>query len=592
MSELRPVLTFDGINDYIEVPYSEKHNPKVFTLSCWVNPSKLGELGVIGTHYRKAKVDEGYFLGLASNGNRWYLDITKLQYVRSPSEPNLNMWTHVATTFDGNKAKLYLNGRAASELIVSSHTVNTHVPLRIGAGHYSETNVPYFFFTGQIAEVCIWNKARTQQEIQSDMYQSLSGKEEGLVGYWPLNEGSGNTAIDKTGNGINGVIKGSPTWKEGGRFDATDVMIKDGPSDTGVEPYRGNYNWSLSDIVVRPTDDGVFEPTKAAQSSKVERGQPNYIYVRVTNRGQQDARNVTVSTRIIPAVGLQFVYPQDWTLVDERHVSPEPITDNFPSIPAGGTAMAKFRIETAQIERVYGWIKGTRWHSCLLAMVKADNDYAFAATTRLTGNPSVWSNNLANRNLSIVDEKPNGTPRFAFIAGNQHNAEPKMSIKIDRSGLPKDMPLELALDDDGSAFPLVNFEKQPTNDNEQQNDDGGDNGLVFLERTRLKVRLDCGMGVLTVEKGSRFDCLKVNKLGKVTVKGGELIVRDDKRYVEVKESAVTVEMEKSPNGIYPLSVQTTIPATAKQGEEFSIQVEQQDTEGTTVGGASVVYVAR
>jgi hypothetical protein len=374
--------------------------------------------------------------------------------------------------------------------------------------------------------------------------------------------------------------------------DATDVMIKDGPSDTGVEPYRGKDFWNFSDIVVRTTDDGVFLPDNPAQSGKVERGQPNYIYVRVTNKGPQDARNVTVTTRITPAVGLQFVYPQDWTLEDKTHVSPEPITANFASIPAGGTAIAKFRIEAAQTETLYGWTKGTRWHPCLLAMVKADNDYAFTTATLTNDRPSARFNNLAQRNLSVVDEKPGGVPRFAFIAGNQHDAEPRMSIKIDRSGLPKDMPLELALDDDGSAFPLVNFETLPTNDNEQQNDDGGDNGLVFLERTRLKVRLDCGMGVLTVEKGSRFDCLKVNKLGKVTVKGGDLIVRDDKRYVEVKESVVTVEMEKSPNGIYPLSLQTTIPATAKKGEEFFIQVEQQNTEGTTVGGASVVYVPR
>lgn len=589
MSQLRPVLTFDGVNDYIEVPYSEKHNPKVFTLSCWVNPSKLGEIGIIGTHYRKAKVDEGYIIAM-SQGNRWYLDITKRQYVTSPSAPTVNMWTHVATTFDGNKAKLYLNGRAVSELIVSSHTVNTHVPLHIGAGHYSETNVPYFFFTGQIAEVCIWNKARTEQEIQSDMHQSLSGKEEGLVGYWPLDEGSGNTAIDKTGNGKNGIIKGNPTWKEGGLFDATDVMIKDGPSDTGVEPYRGANFWNFSDIVVRTTDDGVFLPDNPAQSGKVERGQPNYIYVRVTNRGPQDARNVTVTTRITPAVGLQFVYPQDWTLVDGKHVSPEPITANFASIPAGGTAIAKFRIEAAQTETLYGWTKGTRWHPCLLAMVNADNDYAFANAQLTNDRPSARFNNLAQRNLSVVDVTPAEIPSFAFIAGNQHDAEPRMSIKIDRSGLPKDMPLELALDDDGSAFPLVNFETQPTNNNEQQNDDGDDNGLVFLERTRVSVKLGCCRGVLTLEKGSRFDCLKVNKLGKVTVKGGDVIVRDDKRYVEVKESAVTVEMEKSPNGIYPLSVQTTIPATAKKGEEFFIQVEQQNTEGTTVGGASVAYL--
>ena len=214
MSQLQPALTFDGIDDYIEVPYSEKLNPKVFTISCWVKPTKaLTMNGVIGMHYRKQAVKEGFVL--SAHTNNWFLYITEAKDpTLSPSAPVLNIWTHVAATFDGSKGKLYVNGQATNEFIVSSHAVNTHVPLHIGAAHNTETNVAGYFFAGQIAEVCIWNKARTQQEIHSDMSKRLTGKEEGLVGYWPLNEGSGNTAIDKTGNGKNGIMKGGTTWKQ------------------------------------------------------------------------------------------------------------------------------------------------------------------------------------------------------------------------------------------------------------------------------------------------------------------------------------------------------------------------------------------
>ena len=213
MSQLQPVLTFDGIDDYIEVPYSEKLNPKVFTISCWTKPTAANNDGLIGTHHRKEGVDEGFFFGVRTD--YWYLDITQSQFLYSlPLAPVLNIWTHVAATFDGSKAKLYVNGKAANEFIVSSHTANTHVSLHIGAGHDSKTNVASFFFTGQMAEVCIWNKARTQQEIQSDMNKSLTGKEEGLVGYWSFNEGFGNTVFDKTGNGNNGIIKGAKWTQE------------------------------------------------------------------------------------------------------------------------------------------------------------------------------------------------------------------------------------------------------------------------------------------------------------------------------------------------------------------------------------------
>jgi hypothetical protein len=368
-------------------------------------------------------------------------------------------------------------------------------------------------------------------------------------------------------------------------------LIKDAPGDTGVEPFTGGNFWDFSDIVVRITDDGVFVPSNPAQSKNVERGQANYIYVRVTNNGQRDARNVTVSTRITPYVSLQFVYPQDWTLVDGMHVNPASITANFASIPAGGTVMAKFSIDAAQTDTLYGWENGTGWHPCLLAMVNADNDYAFA-TAPLTGDPiSARRNNLAQRNLSVIDVLASASASFPFIAGSLYNAERIMSIMIDRSRLPKTMPLLLALDDDGSAFPLVNFETQLSGGN-QNTDDCCDDGLVFLERTRVKTRLGCSTGVLTLGKGSRFDCLKVNKLGKVTVKGGDVILRGDKRYVEVKASVVTVQMEKSPNSIYPLSLRTTLPATAEKGEQFFIQVTQQNAQGTTVGGAAMVYLVK
>lgn len=58
--------------------------------------------------------------------------------------------------------------------------------------------------------------------------------EEGLVAYWPLDEGSGKTATDVTGNGHNGTFFDSPKWVPGKfgmalEFDGQNdrVVIKD-----------------------------------------------------------------------------------------------------------------------------------------------------------------------------------------------------------------------------------------------------------------------------------------------------------------------------------------------------------------------------
>jgi hypothetical protein len=75
-------------------------------------------------------------------------------------------------------------------------------------GAYKDNNETHPF-DEKIAEVRLWKVARTQQEIQKNLHQPLVGNELGLVGYWPLNEGSSNTAYDKTSNAMIGIINGA-----------------------------------------------------------------------------------------------------------------------------------------------------------------------------------------------------------------------------------------------------------------------------------------------------------------------------------------------------------------------------------------------
>jgi hypothetical protein len=63
-------------------------------------------------------------------------------------------------------------------------------------------------FVGKIADVQIWNKAGTAQEIKNNMYLQLTGKEVGLVGYWRLGAISEGKVIDFSVNGNNGTVYG------------------------------------------------------------------------------------------------------------------------------------------------------------------------------------------------------------------------------------------------------------------------------------------------------------------------------------------------------------------------------------------------
>ncbi|MCW3476398.1 S8 family serine peptidase [Rhodovastum sp. RN2-1] len=370
-------------------------------------------------------------------------------------------------------------------------------------------------------------------------------------------------------------------------LDFADVLIKDYPADNGVEPSTppGGDFWDFSDMVVRITDDNVFAPDDPLRSSNVERGQTNYIYVRVTNNGPNEARNVVVNCRITPFVGLQFVYPSDWAAIDATHVSPAPVVNTFSTIPSGGTAMTKFTISAAQTEYLWGWVTSHPWHPCMLASVTADNDYAFASAM-FTGDPqSLLKNNLAQRNLSVIDVLAGATLAWPMVAGNRADTERIMELVFQRDG-PAPTKLLLELDGDGSAFPRLDFDTADVVGEEDED------AMIFLESTRLEVTFGCCRGVLTLAKGSRFACLQQARIGKVEVMGGEVVLRGGKRYVDIQSDRTVVRIEKAPNRIYPLVLHATIPAEAVSKQQYRVRVSQRNTGGSTVGGAGVVYVVR
>jgi hypothetical protein len=61
---------------------------------------------------------------------------------------------------------------------------------------------------------------------------------EGLIGHWNLDEGSGATADDSSGNGHNGTIEGAPTWVSPGWDGVGSCMQFGGDSDRiTIEPF-------------------------------------------------------------------------------------------------------------------------------------------------------------------------------------------------------------------------------------------------------------------------------------------------------------------------------------------------------------------
>ncbi len=103
----------------------------------------------------------------------------------------------------------YVNGKEDSLGNITANDIDTQDQHAIIGG----SEQAYGSYEGRMAEVRIWNRVRTQENILNNKNKRLNGNEEGLIAYWKMNEGKGDVIHDTSENNINGDIKeGDPKW--------------------------------------------------------------------------------------------------------------------------------------------------------------------------------------------------------------------------------------------------------------------------------------------------------------------------------------------------------------------------------------------
>ncbi|MFN7382149.1 MAG: LamG-like jellyroll fold domain-containing protein [Dolichospermum sp.] len=255
-------LSFNGVDNYVEIPHSAALSLNTFTLEAWVNQTQIkGDWQPIITKEANNGYEVNYGLYIEPNGSR--LDFAfqdsngNWRYIYpSQASLTLNQLTHVAATYDGAKLSLYINGQLDTSVDWVGTPLQNNYPVKIGR----ELNA-WNPFAGQIDDVRIWNVARTQTEIQANYNQQLVGNETGLAGYWNFNEPSGSTALDKTINGNNGNIIG-----------ATHVNQTGTPTE---QLAAANIIYTVTDL----PDQGVLGLTSGSDKALSFNGVDNYVDV-------------------------------------------------------------------------------------------------------------------------------------------------------------------------------------------------------------------------------------------------------------------------------------------------------------------------
>jgi hypothetical protein len=126
----------------------------------------------------------------------------------STSDVNDGQWHHIAGVYNVSGTKrIYIDGTLEDTQPAPVSIPANTAPFRVG---YLYDNNCCEQYQGQVDEVRVWDIARTEAEIQSTMHTPLIGVQPDLVGYWKLDEGSGQTAFDSTAYANNGQLGTTP----------------------------------------------------------------------------------------------------------------------------------------------------------------------------------------------------------------------------------------------------------------------------------------------------------------------------------------------------------------------------------------------
>ncbi|MBD3559343.1 hypothetical protein H6S82_10765, partial [Planktothrix sp. FACHB-1355] len=206
---IKTALYFDGQNDHIVLPEMNVDYAQGFTVEAWVYYNSFKSWSrIIDFFNLPTNTDKIVFANVEST-DTLALDIKRgktEQRITADKVLETGKWMHLAATVDASgNGKLYKNGQEIKSGKMHLPESLNRTQNYIGKSHGSGDG----YFDGRIAEVRVWNRARKAEELQQDMNRRLAGNETGLVGYWPLNEGSENRVFDKTSNGKHGRIDGA-----------------------------------------------------------------------------------------------------------------------------------------------------------------------------------------------------------------------------------------------------------------------------------------------------------------------------------------------------------------------------------------------
>jgi hypothetical protein len=158
-------LSFDGVNDLVNVADTAALDLTTgMTIEAWVRPTSLASWRTVVLKERGSGLSYSLYASNDASRPNGYIRRGSDVAVVGPSSLPLNTWTHLAVTYNATTLRLFVNGVQVSSRAQTGAIVTSSNVLGIGGNNAWDE-----YFAGMIDEVRIYNRALSQNEIQSDM---------------------------------------------------------------------------------------------------------------------------------------------------------------------------------------------------------------------------------------------------------------------------------------------------------------------------------------------------------------------------------------------------------------------------------------
>jgi len=205
-SGINGTLSFDGVNDYVNVPHTPTQDAYPLTVAVWIKTNATGLHGIANKYFPGSLNGYQVFTN-AGNLCAWYFKDAS-NYIWDGSGCTLqtpgyndNQWHHVVFVVTASGGRLYVDGTRKTTQVWTGTPGASSTTQNINLGQYPGTATP--FFPGLLDDVRIYNRALSAAEVSALFSAATPGTVEKVNWANPVNVTVTGNTLQKT-NGCDG----------------------------------------------------------------------------------------------------------------------------------------------------------------------------------------------------------------------------------------------------------------------------------------------------------------------------------------------------------------------------------------------------